>query len=423
MGRSGHGCGHNNRTDKHVHTDLASDVTASDVRETRSILTYLTRLLFVSIVLSCIAVFVVSILILAHCRHTVEPIEDLTGSSDGQCTSLGIPAYFACVILVIAVFGFGCVGRKVTGGMLVVVSALAMVVAVVVVLKQECGSDESSRHLTFSVYSILEGCGRGGHTDVYDSPEYESWLRARGRLGHKPDVLDCTQALQNLGKLCPRFSSTVRDYNETGADSCVQHVRDTLYSLCLKDGEITVPILITLPIFYIGIGVGLVYVKHVDSSSSSDGGDGSSKSHTVSTNTDTDASTTTTAKRRGPVGPKLFHECLSWLCFRNSLCFHCMVKGNGSRSGSPCGCLPTSRRRTPMPSRLSFQLKELSRDDEEAAQGILRTDSPPEHHDDVRVTDEQAKRSLFKTVSFEIHPSVDCFGFAPFHFSGLKNGP
>lgn len=382
MGRPGRDTSHTSRPlRKHARGDVTFDDVTSDASETRSILTYLTRLLFLSIVLSCVVVFVVSILILAHCRRTVEPIEDLTGSSDGQCTSLGIPAYFACVILVIAVFGFGCVGRKVTGGLLVAVSALAMAAAIVVVVKQECGTEESYKDLLHTLFAILDECT----VKVYSSKDYDNWLHSRELSNQKPEDFDCGDAFKNLDIVCPGHGfSPKSSHNQTEVESCVQHVSETLYSLCLKDGEITVPILLTLPIFYIGIGVGLVYITHVHASTSSKESRGP-KCHSVSTNTDWDISPT---KSSGPLGAMLCHKCLSWLCFRNSLCLNCALRGNDSRC-----CLPRSRPCTQ--SRLSFQMKQLSHEeDEEEAKGILRSHSPPEHVEDAHLVDEQANNSL-----------------------------
>ncbi|XP_025080100.1 uncharacterized protein LOC112555798 [Pomacea canaliculata] len=152
-------------------------------------LKYLTRLLFIAILLSCLVIIITSVLTLVNCRQASRAIEGLIDSSDGHCTSLGLPAYFACVLLLFSVFGFGCLGRRVTGIVLVLVSLAEMALAVVMTLREDCPLPDADAtaarlNLTLQQCGLLLPSPNGSVTHVFS----EEHVLLQQQLSHSHDT-------------------------------------------------------------------------------------------------------------------------------------------------------------------------------------------------------------------------------------------
>ncbi|KAK7090284.1 hypothetical protein V1264_010099 [Littorina saxatilis] len=343
------------------------DLADLELRESRSLLTYLTRLLFVTIVLSCCVIFCVSLLLLVQCRHAVTPMEGLVEESHGQCSTLGIPAYYTCLVLLIAVFGFGCVGRRVSGLLLVAVSVVAMVIAVVVVVTQDCSQDVSA--VLDSLVAKLAHCGLYSSATNRTSVAwmYPAQFQRFDFLSDSSVLAACRDTAVGFNSLCGQHidvhitMSQRHKINHTGLQLCARNMTDTLHALCMQDSEVGFPILLSAPVFFIVIGAGLVYIKHKEERRRLKAGVSISS---VGTSTERGA-----ASSHPSSGRHVLSAWLTSLCTANSLCFTCLLRGNQCPC---CSSLSPSTTTTIVnhasPSRVSFNLTEMGRNDDDNEQ-------------------------------------------------------
>lgn len=334
-------------------------------------LKYLTRLLFIAILLSCLVIIITSVLTLVNCRQASRAIEGLIDSSDGHCTSLGLPAYFACVLLLFSVFGFGCLGRRVTGIVLVLVSLAEMALAVVMTLREDCPLPDADAtaarlNLTLQQCGLLLPSPNGSVTHVFS----EEHVLLQQQLSHSHDT-QCLEMASNFHRLCgvPSPSTpTPVVVNKTVIRHCAGDMADKLYSLCTQDSDVVVPILLTVPIFYVGVAVALIYIKHVDSYHQSLG-----EARAITVGTNTDGGGGGGANSSGAASPCVVcSRSVSSLCMDNLLCLECAVRGR------QCTCW--RKNKPTLPSRLSFQLKDVAGEDE-VRRSILRTSSHGQQDD------------------------------------------
>ena len=399
-------------------------------------LKYLTRLLFLTLLTSCVVVMAASLLLLSQCRGRVRAVEEVVEASHGRCSPLPLPAYFACVVVVVTVFGFGCVGRKVTGLLLAAVSLVAMVVAVVVVVNQHCTEDDDGdESVQQALVEKLDKCGLYV-ADNSSSSGVE--LYPVQQLLHRYEFLTDTQLLATCRHTASSVHTLCRQYlppdqsitqddrdpgqsagrregvegrsipdegvygsmNQTGVEVCAREVSRFLHALCMRDTEISFPFLLTLPIFYTGVGVALIFIKHADLRAKA-----------------TSPSTTTAATPRCSVGTntertrclgcpetggrrRTVSRWLSSVCVSHPLCLTCLLGG-----ASRCSCRSSpSASPSPVPrpsSRLSFQLRQMRKGEvgevevgegeggeEEASLHMLRTCSALEPHEGLRLIEE-----------------------------------
>ncbi|XP_005102587.1 uncharacterized protein LOC101856820 [Aplysia californica] len=126
--------------------DSASSGNASSywVIRNQSVLTWLTRLVFLLLTMANTAVIVASVLLMQDCREHLSPLKTLVPQSANFCTNLGMPALFACCITVFTVFGLGCTGRRLTGYALIVISSVEILQGVTTLTFYQC--HRMSRH-------------------------------------------------------------------------------------------------------------------------------------------------------------------------------------------------------------------------------------------------------------------------------------
>lgn len=325
----------------------------------RHTLKYLTRLLFMSIVLSCLVIIIISILILVHCRQASGPIEDLMSSLNGQCANLGIPAYFCCVVFFFTVFGFGCLGRKVTGIVLMVVSVSEIVLAAVIAVGQECTRRDLG-NVTWQLSTAMDHCGflevrTAVHSVLQKKKENLS-------ENHVVDVSSnhCMEIAANVRVVCGvQLGPILAAVNGSMVEMCAGGVVDKLYSLCMQDIEIVVPILVSVPVFYIGMAAGLMYIKHVDSLEASKG-----HFQTVGTNTDSLQNST---HEEGDHSHGRRCRCSQFLSVADVLSLKCAAR----HQLCPLPCL--SRKKDKLQSRYSFSLQQMNAGDD-VVSGMLETE-------------------------------------------------
>ena len=518
MGRHGHHHHHRHNNDLDLDLDLDPDLDG----ERRVLLKYVTRLLFVALVTSSLAVLAASLLLLARCRRAVREVEAVLAASAsvGTCGALGGPAYLACLVLLVAVFGLGCVGRRVSGALLLLLSAMAAVVGVVLLGTQDCDGDAGAvraalalrmQHCGFyrpsssssspssalpnssgdssgdaegesgtavpvgarrsdvlqhgaTTTTTLVGCSDAAdsvrilcskhlaaaeqHLEVSEQhlsatgqhlPASEQHLTATGQ--HLPaseqhlaaskqhlaatdqhltatgqHLLASEQHLTGTGQHLPatgehlspsgqnaaasghrrpetaqRLTDTAElqlaasvgqrplpasgkhavpatteehrppdpapppapgterqplppALNHSGLELCARRASDALRALCQQDSELSLPLLLTLPVFYAGVGLGLVYLKHADDRRRRQGRRGSSGTgkravSSVGTNTARSPSAAASASASASLLEASRRQRRALSACLTALCLTCWLPGNRCccRCGSCCG--------------------------------------------------------------------------------------
>lgn len=76
---------------------------------------YGTRIAFFFILLAGISQISLGIGMLIPCRSHIEQISCAFSLKSHPCTGLAMPSYIGCLMICIAIFGFGCVGRRASG--------------------------------------------------------------------------------------------------------------------------------------------------------------------------------------------------------------------------------------------------------------------------------------------------------------------
>ena len=82
---------------------------------------YGTRIAFFFLLMAGISQICLGIGLLIPCRSNIEQISCAFSLKAHPCTSLAMPAYIGCLMICIAIFGFGCVGRRASGFLLAIV--------------------------------------------------------------------------------------------------------------------------------------------------------------------------------------------------------------------------------------------------------------------------------------------------------------
>jgi hypothetical protein len=320
-------------------------------------------------------------------------MEEVVQCHHGHCSSHSLPAYYVLLVLFVTIFGLSCVGRRVTGALLVAVSLVAVVVAAVAAATQDCLDDAVV--VEESIAHRLQQCGlfvvghpaaaTNGATTGHRHSNNTSALRdsAAGKAGGDHESMDaafpvqfhrfheqpasphtqhCKELATNFDALCNASVTTGSHVTNALLGVCARHVTGKLRELCAQDREVVQPVLLTVPFFYVFIGVGYIVIKHTDNKLAAQRSK-TVKTRSQGTNTATkklphsnsnasaastsSSSLSSSSANTGPACRRLLASCLQALFTRWPCCLTCLLHGHQS-----AGCC--SRRSRSGQSRQSY---------------------------------------------------------------------